>query len=347
MGRIHRYSALLATAALVTSGTVACSSILDPGGAESITVYSNSLSDGRDEWLMSKAKEAGFNLQLVSVGGGDVYNRLVAEKANPVADVTFGLNDIYFQRLVAQDIVQEYTPAWADKVDQDTVDESKTYWPIVREPIMLVCNTEMTDKPSDWPDLWTKPEFDQRYEVPASLGGATIQVVLSGILTRAMDPNGELGISEDGWRDVQEFFAHGSRSVQGTDLYARIKTGEVDCGQMWLAGKVTREEQYGVKTDAVMPEIGVPMIRQSVALVKGTKKEEKAKEFIDWFGSAELQGAWSKEFATAPTNIDAVPLGDQEAIEFTDSFTEQKIDWAFVAEHLDKWIEEIQLKYVK
>ena len=347
MGSIQRLSAVCATVALASVGATACSSVLNPGGSEAITVYSNSLTDGRAEWLTEKANEAGFTLQLVDLGGGDVYNRLVAEKSNPVADVVFGLNDIYFQRLLAQDIVEPNTPSWSDKVDTSSVDPSETFWPIVREPIMLVCNTAAASKPTDWLDLWTKPEFDKRYEVPAALGGATTQVVLSSILSRYADPNGKLGISDEGWSNVEQYFAHGSRAVEGTDLFARMKNSEVDCGQMWLAGKKTREKQYDIKSDAVRPPVGVPMVRQSIALIKGGKNPEKAKEFIDWFGAAEMQGAWSKEFGTAPTNKDAVPLGDPDVIEFTDSFQEQELDWGLIAENLDKWIEEIQLKYVK
>lgn len=349
--RFSKPAALAAVAALAAAPLVGCSNVLDPGSTEAITVYSNSLSDGRSEWLDAKAKEAGFNLQFVDIGGGDVYNRLVAEKSNPVASVTFGLNDIYYQKLLEEGVLEEYTPAWADKVDQDKVDPSKTFWPIVREPIMLVCNKAAyptpADGPQDWPDLWQNPKFEGKYEVPASLGGATTQVVISGILSRFPDPSGNLGVSDEGWDAIGQYFQKGSRSVEGTDLYARMKSGDVNCGQMWLAGKAVREKQYGISTYAVHPKNGVPMVRQYVALIKNGKNPEKAKEFIDWFGSAEIQGAWSKEFFTAPENTDAAALGSSEAIEVTDSFKEQDIDWAFVATNLDKWIEEIQLKFVK
>ncbi|AZA14707.1 extracellular solute-binding protein [Corynebacterium choanae] len=344
---------IASTATLLAAGTLAaCSSVVNPGGGdESLTIYSNSVSDGRGDWLKEQAAEQGFDLQIVDMGGGDVYNRLLAEKANPIADVTFGMNDVYFQKLVDNDVLEKYTPAWADKIDADAVDPSEMYYPIVREPIMLVCNdaafAKPEDMPQDWPDLWEKEQFHNRYEVPASLGGATVQMVISGILTRYEDPNGKLGISDDGWNAISQWYGNGVRSEQGTDLYAQMKTGKVDCGQMWQAGKVTREKQYEITTSAAHPAIGVPMVRQGVALVNGTKHEEQAKKFIDWFGSAEVQAAWSKQFATAPMNKDAIADGNAEAIAFTESFKEQKLDWKFVADNLDSWIEEIQLNYVK
>ncbi|XCB28973.1 extracellular solute-binding protein [Arcanobacterium hippocoleae] len=294
-------------------------------------------------------EKAGFELNLVDIGGGDVYNKLVAEKENPVADVFFGLNDIYGHNLAAQGLLAEYRPAWADEVDTNGAGDAKTYWPIIREPIMLVCSTNVyptaADMPQDWTDLWTKPKFNGRYEFSGSLGGGTTQLVISGILSRYPDPKGKLGISNAGWEAVKAYYEHGSRQVDGTDLYARISQGEVDCGQMWLAGKIVREKQFDVKTEAVRPEIGVPMVHQFLGIVKGSKNEKAAEKFIDWFGSAQMQGEWSKEFGTAPANMNA--KGDPAVVAYTDSFTAQNIDWAFVAENLGSWIEEIELNYVK
>lgn len=344
-----KFAASATTLALMATAFTGCSSILDPTGEGSITVYSNSISDGRGDWLTEQAKEAGFDLNLVDIGAGDIYNKLVAEQANPVADAFFGLNDIYGYNLANQGILEEYTPSWADEVDTSAAGDGKTYWPIVREPIMLVCNKAVyptpADMPQDWPDLWTNPKFDGRYEFNGSLGGGTTQLVIAGILSRFPDPEGVLGVSDEGWEAIKAYYEHGSRQVDGTDLYARMAQGEVDCGQMWLAGKVTREKQFGVETEAVHPAIGVPIVHQFLGVIKGTKKAEKAQEFIDWFGSAEMQSKWSEEFATAPTNKNA--QGDQAVVDYTDSFKAQDIDWAFVAENLGAWIEEIELKYAK
>ncbi|WP_040167466.1 extracellular solute-binding protein [Microbacterium gorillae] len=319
------------------------------GSGDPLVVYSNSVSDGRGEWLTDAAKKAGFEIQFVDLGGADVMNRLIAEKANPVADVVFGLNQVYYEKLDAQGVLADSKPSWADKVDAEQFGNGKTYWPIVREPVMLVYNPEAlsgAEVPTDWPDLWTKKGLSGRYETPAELGGATTQMVLSGILTRYADEKGDLGISDEGWNAVKQYFKNGNRAVEGEDLYARIAAGEVDAGQMWLAGKAMRDEQYGLKTEAVHPKIGVPMVAQSVAVVKGTKHEESAQKFLDWFGGAESQAAWSKQFFTAPMNEDAIADANADAVKQTDSFETQEVDWAFVATNIDAWVEKVTLEYL-
>lgn len=317
--------------------------------ADDLVIYSNSLSDGRDQWLTEQAKGAGFKLSLVSLGGGDVQNRLLAEKNNPLADVVFGLNNVYYEKLKTAEVLAPHTPNWAGDIDAGLGDQ-EIFWPIVREPIMLVYSKEAYPNgqgaPTDWPDLWTKPEFKNKYEVPTKLGGATIQMVISGILTRYTDPSGDLGVSEEGWQAIEAFFANGNPAVQGEDLYARMKAGTVTAGQMWLAGKNTREKQYDIETEAVRPTIGVPYAVQHTALVQGSKKVDEAKRFIDWFGGEEVQASWSNKFFTAPTNTRALANASQEAVKMTDSFTAQKIDWAFVAKNIDAWVEKIQLQYL-
>ena len=62
-------------------------------------------------------------------------------------------------------------------------------------------------------------------------------------------------------------------------------------------------------------------------------------------GSEELtlQAAWSQEFFTAPTHSGALANADQDAVEQTESFSTQDIDWTTVAENLNDWIEKIEL----
>ncbi|MFE3828235.1 extracellular solute-binding protein [Streptomyces sp. NPDC059092] len=342
--------AVLATA-LIAAGCSSPMSSAGSGGSRSLVVYSNSLSDGRGTWLKNEAKKAGFDVQLVELGGADVRNRLVAEKNNPVADVTFGLNNVYFEKLKEARVLDTYTPSWSGQVDASLGDATgKQFWPIVREPVMLVYNQaaypDKSQAPADWPDLWTKERFRKKYEVPGELGGGTTQMVLAGILSRYRDDQGDLGVSQAGWDAVKDYFAGGTPATAGTDLYARMAAGKVGAGQMWLSGKATREQQYKIRTEAVHPRNGVPMVVQQVGLVKGTKKAAAAKKFIDWFGGADVQAAWSRKFFTAPTDRAALAKASPEAVEETDSFTAQDIDWSFVARNLDQWIEKIELEYL-
>lgn len=64
---------------------------------EKLVVYTNSGTEGRDAYLIEKAKEAGFDIEVVALGASEVTERMIAEKNNPLCDVTFGLNNIEYE----------------------------------------------------------------------------------------------------------------------------------------------------------------------------------------------------------------------------------------------------------
>ena len=324
---------------------------LPQGTGVSLTVYSNSVSDGRGDWLVERAAQDGFTIQYLDAGAAEVRTRLIAEKNAPIADVVFGLDSINWQMLKNEDVLIPYTPVWADEVSEGLNDPDGYYHAIVKQAILLVYDSSQVSEdeaPTDWPDLWTDEKFHGRYEVSSDLGGGTPRNVLTGIVSRYIDPEGELSVSDEGWAEVEKYYQNGVPAEEGLDLYAKISdpNSPVVIGQMWSSGVAARDEQYGTTTAYAVPEVGVPYITEGVAIVKGTQKEEEAQRFVDWFGSAQIQGEWAQEFSTLPANENAVPMAN----EFNQAIAElpaQDIDWALVAENIDAWCEKVQLEYMQ
>lgn len=318
--------------------------------SDKLIIYSNSVSDGRGEWLKEKAAEAGFNIEYVDAGGGELENRLIAEKNNPIADIVFGLNTMTFEKFKQHDLLEQFVPTWAGEITEGLNDKDGYYHSLVKQAILLIYNSDLYNEetaPKDWIDLWTKEEYYGKYEVPTKLSAGTTRVVLSGILTRYVDPNGELGISEEGWNQIKAYFANGSRAVEGEDFYANLASGKTPMGQMWSSGIVSREEQYGVKAGMVNPSVGVPYVVEQIGIVKGSKKVETAKEFINWFGTADIQGQWAEEFSTMPANENAMDKASDANKFLSENYKVQDIDWTFVTENIDEWMEKIELEYLK
>ncbi|MFF2346246.1 extracellular solute-binding protein [Pseudarthrobacter sp. NPDC058119] len=321
-----------------------------PAGAsgDTLVVYTNSNGEGRGDWLAAKAADAGFKIEIVGAGGADATNKLIAEKNNPIADVAFGLNNMYFSQVKNEGALEAYQPAWAGEVDKGLGD-GETYWPLVKQAILLGYNSDKISKdaaPKDWTDLWTKDEFKSRYERVTGLGTATAQLVFAGILSRYRDDSGDLGISDDGWKQVEQYFKNGSPAVAKTDLFARIASGDVDMGQMPSSIIADREKSFKVNVDTVTPSVGVPLAVEQIALVKGTKKKDQAQKFIDWFGSAEVQGEFAQKFNSMPVNKGAQAKANPEVVDFFAGLKQQDIDWNFVQKNMGAWVEKIELEYM-
>ena len=54
---------------------------------------------------------------MVDISGGELADRLIAEKNNAVADMVIGLNKLEFNRIKAEKTSCKILPKWADEVD--------------------------------------------------------------------------------------------------------------------------------------------------------------------------------------------------------------------------------------
>jgi iron(III) transport system substrate-binding protein len=354
---LHKRTLKTASVATLVLSTLVLSSCSSADGAEgggdaggTLIVYTNSNGDGRGEWVTAQAEEAGIDIEIVGLGGADLANRIVAEKNNPVGDVVFGLNNMFFETLKEEEVVTAYEPSWSGEVDQESGDpEDGVFWPLVEQAIVTVYDTNKTpasEAPSEVSELWEDSAYDGRYEVNTALGQATPQLVLAGLLAPYLDEDGDLGVSDKGWEQVQEYFAHGSPAEEGTDLYARMTRGDVDFGVLPSSGITARDAEYGTVTGVISPADGVPYVTEQIAVIAGTPREAAAEKFIDWFGSAETQGAFAAEFASYPVNEGARTEALPEVVELIESLPKQDIDYALTRENIGAWVEKTELEYL-
>lgn len=316
---------------------------------KSLVVYSNSLSDGRGDWLTGKAAEAGFELELVEAGGGDLLNRVISEKNNPLADVVFGLNQMNFETLKSNDILVPFEPEWTSETPEGSSDKDNYFHPLVEQRIVMLYNKDVYTEetaPKDWTDLIENEAFKGKYHVPGSLGGATNQAVVNGILMRYLDENGELGVSEEGWNAIKAFFDNGYKTPEGENNNANLASGKVPISFIYTSGLPGIEEEFGFEAGVVSPEIGVPTLVEQVGVVNKGKDHDTqiAEEFVNWFGSAEIQGEWAEQFGTLPVNKLALEKASDKMKSIYETTKIQDIDYTFISKHIDEWVEKIELE---
>ncbi len=331
--------------------TMAFASVVSAEGYdEELVIYTNSGSGGRDVWLTDLAAENGFNVTVVEGGGGDIFNRVIAEKNAPVADIVFGLNMLNFAEFKNQDLLMEFVPTWAANVDDAMKDPDGYYTGIVKQAIVLVYNPDFIseeDAPTDWPDLWTNPDYSGLYNV-FNLGGGTSRTVLSGIAMRYQDPDGEYGISEEGWENIKAYVQNGYFAAEGEDYMLNLKEGTVPMSMLWGSGVVEKAAEYEVELGVMNPEVGVPFVVEQVGILKDTDSPEAAQAFVEWFGSDEVQAMWAQEWGTSPANSVSMESAQEAAVALDEQLTTaQYIDWAWVLDNVDYWVEKIELEYME
>lgn len=311
---------------------------------EQIIVYSNSVGNGRGDWLKEKAEEAGFNIEYVDIQGGDLANRIIAEKNNVQADMVFGLNNLEYERLKAEDTLEKWEPGWAGEVDLSLGDADGYYYPLVVQPLVNMMNADLENPPEDYTDLINE-EWNNKYTI-LNFGGGTGKTILASLLVRYQDPHGEAGISEEGWDFVKQWVQNGHMQVEGDDVVGAVIDGTYPICEYWGSGVIQSQNERDYKFQIMTPEIGVPYVTEQVGILKGAKHQEAAIEFANWFGSAEVQEEWMNQFGTIPCQESALENAPDDVKEFLGKVHKQDIDWSFVAEYLDQWIQKVELEFM-
>lgn len=314
--------------------------------SQEIVIYTNSASNGRAEWLKEQAAKEGYKLNIVDISGGELADRLIAEKNNAVADMVFGLNNLEFNRIKAENLLVNYSPKWVDEVDKSLGDKDGLYYPIVVQPLVLIGNSKAT-MPSDWTDL-TKPEYKNKYGI-SGLSTGTSKNIFASIVSRYPDKNGELGISAEGWQVAKAYLQNAHIYATGEDYISAIidDNNEMNYSMMWGSGVLQNQSERGYTFKVMSPKVGVPYVTEQVGILSTSKKQALLKEFIDWFGSSTVQKEWSDKFGSIPANKTALAEAKEETKAFAESVKPQELDWDFIGENIDSWVEKAQLEFVE
>ncbi|EAF1189200.1 TPA: extracellular solute-binding protein [Enterococcus faecalis] len=313
---------------------------------EKIIVYSNSVSDGRGDFLKEKAKEKGFDLEIVDLAGNDMLNRIIAEKDAPIADVIFGMNQMMFKKVEDEGILQTYQPKWLDKVDKSLIQENKMFFPLQEQRVFMIYDSKkinVKDVPKSWETLANDNKFKNKYIVPKGLGGATSNSLIYNILMNYQDKKGDMGISKEGWSVISKFFKNGKIATEGQSEVAELANGVADYSYTWLSNVPIVEDSLGIKLGIVNPSYGVPQTVEQVGIIKKDKEKTNVKDFVDFLGSSEIQSEWAKKFGSAPVNKDSKDAINPRIKEILNSTTVQNNDYDFINENLDSWVEHIEL----
>ncbi|WP_434785588.1 extracellular solute-binding protein [Staphylococcus hominis] len=338
---------------------IACILILsacNPGVSDDkLIIYTNSGSDGRAEWLAEEAKKAGFNIKVVQMGGNTLANRIIAEKTNPIADITYGMSQMDWQKVKENNGLISYKPKWANETDKKTpfTDKDYAFNPVVEQRIVQIYNQHVYDQktaPHSYKEMINNPKYKGKYAVPSSLGGLTDRTVIMSILAPYIDekdPKAELGVKPEGWKLLKKYIDNGYITPDGEDKTQNLVEKNVPLSYHFSSGIPGIEKEFKFKAGLISPKEGVPSTIESVGIMNKGKDHDytQAKKFIDWFGSSEVQEAWSKKFGTYPTNQQARKNVDTSMQRIIDKTHPQNIDYDVVNKYIDQWVEKVELEF--
>ncbi|MPW35816.1 extracellular solute-binding protein [Vibrio sp. B1Z05] len=313
-----------------------------PVFAQSLVIYSPQAEGERGDFIAAQAKKAtGIDVRFLGGGGGELHDRLIAERNNRQADVVLGLVQTGMYSLKANGLLQEYTPSWAVGLPAAYKDKDANFHMFWQTPIVIAYNADVIsadEAPSSWLDL-VKESYAEKFVI-GGLTSQTTRTYLSGVLYQFR--NGEQ-LNDDAWDHMRDMYDNAGALAEGTEYWRKVASGDTPIVVNWFGGILNNASANGINMAYVNPTEGTPVVAEGIGIIKGTSNLETAQTFVDWFGSADFMAAYANKFNQTPAHPAAIELSNETIKTYATMFDVQDIDWEFVTRNQNEWIENIQL----
>jgi putative spermidine/putrescine transport system substrate-binding protein len=250
------------------------------------------------------------------IGGvGARYNKLLAQKANPVTDVFFTTEEAAISGYKAGILtpasrknlpnLAELEP-WAKPPRSGTTDETVGAAPFCAIAYVLAYNPELVKQaPTSWADMW-RPEFADKLALASA-----VHSLMPGFVILAAEMNGGSEKNIDpGFKKLAEL-RPSKLTVFWTDWAPMLKSGDVTIATEFdYYLEAMKDQKYPI--EYVVPKEKALGFVEHVAMVKGTKNAEISEVFLNLMMDAKAQTAFAQDIYSGSINKN-VRLSNAEA----------------------------------
>jgi iron(III) transport system substrate-binding protein len=328
------------TSTFATALSIAIASAI-PAMAGELTVYTALEADQLTTYKAAfEGSNPGVTINWVRDSTGIVTAKLLAEKANPQADVVLGLAATSLMLLDKEGMLMGYGPNGLDALSPAYRDQANPpKWVGMDVWSSALCfNTVEADKkgmkkPESWADL-TKPEYAGQITMPNPASSGTGYLMVSAWL--------QLMGEEKGWAYMDELHKNiAAYTHSGSKPCKQAAAGEYTIG-LSFEYRANKSKQDGAPLDVVLPSEGIGWDMEAATILATTSKVDDAKKLLDWSVSKEANELYAKSYA-----IVAMP-GIAKPLEHIPADIEQRLiknDFAWAASNRERILAEWSKRY--
>src|SRR5690348_3166009 len=236
-----------------------------------------------------------IGIKWVRDSTGIITAKVLAEKANPQADLVIGTSASSMAVFANEGLLQPYAPKGVEKLSQQYVDPSKPpLWVGMDVYGAAVCfNTveaqkQGLPKPETWKDL-TKPVYKGKIVMPNPASSGTGYFDVTAWL--------QLWGEDEGWKFMDALHENIAQYTHsGSKPCVQAGSGEFPIG-ISFEYRANTIKAKGGPIDLVFPKEGLGWDLEAVGIMKTTKKADAAKQLADWASTKEANELYANNFA--------------------------------------------------
>ena len=271
---------------------------------------------------------------------GPTIARLEAEKANPQADVVWGVFNDYMTGAASKGLLEPYAAREASAIPARFKHPDNMWQGVTLLTVAFAVNQKKMAElklppPRSWADL-IDPKYKGHVVMSNPSTSGTAYLLLASHAAR---------LGEDRmWQYYDALDKNLSQVTKSGGAPGRMAaSGETPIG-VALAYEVEVAKKQGAPIDVIWPSDGVPWTFEANGLVKGAKNPQNARRFLDWAVAKSAMASYAEWRGTGITRSD-VPVSGPK-------ITEMKlIDLDFVKagdpQYKERLVKRWQEKYSK
>jgi iron(III) transport system substrate-binding protein len=287
-----------------------------------------------------KKASPNIDIKWVRDSTGVITAKLLAEKANPQADLVVGVSASSLAVFANEGMLQPYAPKGLDKISPQYRDSrNPPEWVGMDVYGAAICfNTVEAaklglPKPESWKDL-TKPVYKGRVVMPNPASSGTGYLDVAGWIQMWGDA--------DAWKYMDALHDNIAQYTHsGSKPCRQAGAGEFPIGVSFEYRAVTTKKS-GAPIDIIFPSEGLGWDLEASGIMKGTKKLDAAKALMDWLATPGAMELFAKNFAVL-----AMP-GMAKPLDYVPADYEKRLvknDFAWSAKNRDRIIAEWLKRY--
>jgi iron(III) transport system substrate-binding protein len=267
-----------------------------PSRGEELLVYTALETDQLKVYADAFARHSpGVELRFVRDSNGALTAKLLAEKANPRADVILGVAVTSMEIFKAEGLLAPYAPAGLRELTPAYVDRADPpAWVGQDVFTAVICYNSAEGarkgipRPETWQDL-RKPVYRGEVAMPSPASSGTGFLVVSSWL--------QLWGNDAGWKFMDALHANIVRYTHsGSKPCVEAGAGSYVVG-IALDTRGNDVKVKGAPIDVVIPREGLGWDLEASGIVKTTKHMDAARKLMDWVASRDANRLYARSYA--------------------------------------------------
>lgn len=266
--------------------------------AKEMNIYTSLDSQEAPVYIKKFEEKFGVKVNFVRMSAGETLARLESEKNNPQVAMWFGGSSPEFITAAQRGLLEPYKPQVDYELAADHHDPDWKWTGFYFGAIGFACNEnffkEKNQKcPESWKDLLS-PALKGQISLAFPYTSGTAYTVVASLL--------ELYGEKEAWDFIKKLDGqvhHYNKS--GNAAVTQAGLGEIAVGISFAHDILKKGKESGYPIGLSMPQEGTGSEIGAMALVKGGKNHELAKQMMDYMMASEGQNLM-KEFYRVPLN---------------------------------------------